>query len=112
MLNGVLIKESLRNEDIIDALNIERVELWRTNDTPKYWTAIFFNTQDLSFPKALSKNMHKNWYCDMKYKERIKIIVMSKTVLQYTIGNEKEKNAVIKKCKNMGLPDSVLSWNE
>ncbi len=112
MLKGILIKECLRNENIIDMLNVEKVELWKTDDKPKYWTAIYFVTSDNSFPKTLSKNMDKNWYCDMKYLDSIKIIVLKGKVLQYTIGNEAEKIAVIKKCKRLGLPQDVLNWSE
>ncbi len=112
MLKGVLIKECLLNENAIDMLNIERVEIWKTDDKPKYWTAIHFTTQDLNFPKKLSSCIAKNWYCDMKYKDRIKVIVFKNKVLQYTIGNEKEKLVVLKQCKKIGVPKNALNWQE
>ncbi len=112
MLKGVLIKESLRDENVIDLLDIDKVELWRTDDDPKYWTAIYFNSQNLSLPKILSKAIMKNWYCDMKYDNETKIIVFYKKIMQYTIGNEREKNAVIKKCQKMGVPQDLLNWDE
>ncbi len=112
MLKGVLIKECLSNEDIIDLINIEKVEIWKTDDKPKYWTAIHFSTQDLNFPKKLCNGILKNWYCDMKYKDRIKVIVFRKKVLQYTIGNEKEKLEVLRQCKKIGVPKNALNWTE
>ncbi len=112
MLKGVLIKECITDENIIDGLQIENVEIWDTGDTPRFWTAIHFATADVTFPKRLSKCMAEDWYCDMKYKDNIKVIVFSKKVLQYTIGNEVEKQAVIKQCKKMGVPKNVLNWSE
>lgn len=38
---GVLIKESVNDENIIDFLNIHKIELWNTGGKPKYWTALF-----------------------------------------------------------------------
>ena len=48
---GVLIKESISDDTVIDLLHIHKVELWNTGGTPKYWTALFFNRfPRLSFP--------------------------------------------------------------
>ena len=39
---GVLIKESVTDDTIIDLLNVHKIELWNTGEKPKYWTVLFF----------------------------------------------------------------------
>lgn len=48
---GILIKESISDENIIDCLNVHKVELWNTGGKPKYWTALF-----LPVGKEISRN--------------------------------------------------------
>lgn len=54
---GVLIKESIDDENIIDLLNIHKLELWNTGGKPKYWTALFFTSARKDFPEQISKVM-------------------------------------------------------
>lgn len=44
LYDGILIKESLADDSIIDYLNVHKVELWNTGGKPKYWTALFFTS--------------------------------------------------------------------
>jgi hypothetical protein len=44
MFQGVIIKETLTDELVLDNIEIEKVELWKTNETPKYWTVVFFKS--------------------------------------------------------------------
>lgn len=37
---GILIKESIDNEEILDCINVNKIELWKTKCFPRYWTAI------------------------------------------------------------------------
>ena len=112
MLHGVLIKESITDEAILDCLTVVRTELWKTQDVPKYWTAIYFETADMAFPKKLSAVLAKGWYCDLKYKDALKIIVLRKKVLQYTIGNAAERAHVIAECKKVGVAEDQMDWTE
>ena len=49
LYEGVLIKESIVDENILDLLEIIKVEIWKTGGNPKYWTVLFFfKTQRLS----------------------------------------------------------------
>lgn len=50
LYEGILIKESIADDQIIDCLNIHKIELWNTGGKPKYWTALFFtcDKRDLS----------------------------------------------------------------
>ena len=114
---GVLIKESIESEDILDCLDINKVELWKTGGRPKYWTVLFFTTNDRCFPEKLSKVIKSgeaegdNWFCDFKSGNR-KYIVFREKVLQYEIGNAKQKEAVCDACRELGIPDEQMQWEE
>lgn len=54
MYSGLIIKESITNEQILDKLDVVSVELWKTDNKPKYWTAISFTSNYEDFPKHLS----------------------------------------------------------
>lgn len=57
LYEGILIKESIVDDSIIDCLNIHKIELWNTGGKPKYWTALFFTSGRKDFPEQISKVM-------------------------------------------------------
>lgn len=115
MYTGMLIKESLLDENILDLVEIKNVAIWVTNHNPKYWTAVSFVSSCMEFPEKLSKELREDskmqWYVDMKA-GNTKYIVLKDFVLQYEIGNPTEKESVIKKCMELGLPMEQLDWSE
>lgn len=114
---GVLIKESIDNEDILDYINVNKVELWKTKNHPRYWTAITFSSNVVDLPERFSKviisdeSKGVNWFVDFK-KNNVKYIIFRGLILKYTIGNMDEKNNVIEKCRNQGIPDYQMNWSE
>ena len=115
MYAGLIIKESLSDERILDYVTIKHVEIWATENVPKYWTAISFESEDELFPeklaKALSDNYDMVWYVDMSYNGK-KYIVLKDHVLTYTIGNEEEKRTVMEACRQLGVAEEQLDWAE
>ena len=115
MYNGLLIKESLLDENILDLISIQNVEIWSTNNEPKYWTAISFQSDCDDFPDKLSKALDEGgetcWYVDFK-SDDTKYIVLKDVVLKYEIGNSIEKDTVMKKCMELGVPVGQLDWAE
>ncbi|MDO4303664.1 MAG: helix-turn-helix transcriptional regulator [Bacillota bacterium] len=114
---GVLIKESIDDENIIDFLNIHKVELWNTGGKPKYWTMLFFTCARKDFPQQISKVMISdpdnggNWFVDFKAGNE-KYIVFRDKVLKYRIGNQTEKDYVCAECRKMGISDGQMNWSE
>lgn len=114
---GVLIKESVGDENIIDLLNIHKIELWNTGGKPKYWTVLFFTCDRKDFPELISKVMISdpdnggNWFVDFK-SGNDKYIVFKDKVLKYEIGNSTEKEAVCEECRKMGISDKEMNWEE
>lgn len=115
MYSGLLIKESISDEKILDLVEIINVEIWKTDKKPKYWTAITFNSNYIDFPEKLSKSLtisdNTPWYVDMK-KDNMKYIVIKDNVLKYKIGNDNDKAKIIKKCIELGIPKEQLDWKE
>ena len=114
---GVLIKESLSDDSIIDLLNVHKIELWNTGGTPKYWTMLFFTSNRKDFPEQVSKVMlsvqdkGENWFVDFKSGNQ-KYIVFKDKILKYQIGNQIEKDYVCAECRKMGISDSEMNWSE
>jgi len=117
LYEGVLIKESIENDLILDYLTINKVEIWKTQGNPKYWTVIFFTSINRDFPNLISTVMISdetkggNWFVDFKA-GNIKFIVFRNKILKYTIGNSIEKQAVCEECKKMGILYEQMQWTE
>lgn len=116
LYEGVLIKESIDNESILDYIEINKVEIWKTNDITRYWTVIYFSSNNPSFPEKLSKVMIArdeggNWFCDFKTGNTKRIVFRNK-ILKYEVGNREQKEEVIEECRKLGIPDEQMNWSE
>ena len=117
LYEGILIKESITDDRIIDCLNIHKIELWSTGGKPKYWTALFFTSDRKNFPEQISKVMlsnpdtHENWFVDFKAGNE-KYIVFKDRILRYQIGNQTEKEYVCNECGKLGISDEQMNWSE
>lgn len=116
LYEGILIKESVADDSIIDYLNVHKIELWKAGGKPKYWTALYFTSDKADFPESISKVMlsdidHGNWFVDFKNKNE-KYIVFKDMILKYKIGNQAEKEYVCSKCRKMGISDAEMNWPE
>lgn len=114
---GILIKESITDDTIIDLLNVHKIELWNTGGKPKYWTVLFFTSDKKDFPEQISKvmisdpNNEENWFVDFKAGNQ-KYIVFKDKILKYQIGNQTEKDYVCSECRKMGISDEEMHWSE
>lgn len=114
---GVLIKESIEDDNIIDFLNVHKIELWNVGGKPKYWTVLFFTSDRKDFPEQISKVMvsdldnGEKWFVDFKAGNE-KYIVFKDKILKYQIGNQIEKDYVCAECRKMGILDEQMNWSE
>ena len=114
---GVLIKESIEDDSIIDLMNVHKVELWNAGGRPKYWTVLYFTSSHQDFPEQISKVMISdeacggNWFVDFKAGNE-KYVVFRDKVLKYHIGNAVEKETVCKECRKLGISDAEMNWAE
>lgn len=114
---GILIKESITDDTVIDFLNVHKIELWNAGGKPKYWTALFFTSDEAGFPERISKVMAsdpengQNWFVDFKAGNE-KYIVFKEKILKYKIGNLTEKEYVCNECRKMGISEEQMNWPE
>lgn len=114
---GVLIKESITDDTIIDFLNVHKIELWNAGGKPKYWTVLFFTSDKKDFPEQISRVMVAdsdkggNWFADFRAGNE-KYIVFKNKILKYRIGNQVEKDYVCSECRKMGILDEQMNWTE
>ena len=117
LYEGVLIKESIADDSIIDCLHIHKIELWNTDGNPKYWTCLFFTCDKRDFPERISKVMlsdpdtNGNWFVDFKAGNE-KYIVFKDRILKYRIGNQDEKESVCNECRKLGISNEQMIWPE
>ncbi len=114
---GILIKESITDDAVIDLIHVHKVELWDAGGKPKYWTALFFTCDRKDFPEQISKVMVSNpdnsgnWFVDFKSGNE-KYVVFKDKILKYQIGNQAEKDYVCSECRKMGILDEQMKWPE
>lgn len=113
-MKGLLIKESLNSEYILDLIIIKNVEIWKSENhsltQPKYWTAITFETNNDDFLEELSKSIiNYEWYVDLS-NENEKIVVLKNHIIKYPLNNEEEKIKSMELCKNLGIPKDQIDW--
>ena len=111
MFEGAIIKETLTNELFLDFLTIDKVEIWKTSDTIKYRTMVFFHSDETDLPKRLSNTIIEGWFADMKA-EDMKYIIFKGKVLKYQIGNQEEKEQVLDYMRSVGIPEEQFGWGE
>ena len=117
MYEGILIKESITDDTVIDLIHVHKVELWDAGGKPKYWTALFFTCDKKDFPEQISKVMVSNpynggnWFVDFKSGNE-KYVVFKDKILKYQIGNQMEKDFVCSECRKMGILDEQMNWPE
>lgn len=115
--SGLIIKESIMDENIFDIVEIADVEIWKTDNVPKYWTAVYFKSDYEQFPVKLAESLYhssKNgmvWYVDFK-DDIYKYIVLKDNVLRYHMGDKEGKNIVYEKCIELGVKCEQLDWTE
>ena len=111
MFEGAIIKETLTDELLLDFLTIDKVEIWKTSDTIKYWTMVFFHSDVEDLPERLSRTIIEDWFADMKAGD-MKYIIFKNEVLRYQIGNSTEKERVLAHMRAKGIPEAQFGWSE
>ncbi|MDE7212919.1 MAG: hypothetical protein K2O03_15955 [Lachnospiraceae bacterium] len=115
--SGILIKESVNTENILDEVTVHKAELWKTDAVPRYWTALYFTADAEDFPEKLSHVMIAdadrggNWFADFKGGDT-KYIVFRDKVFSYRVGDAAAKAAVCEECRKLGITDEEMNWTE
>jgi hypothetical protein len=110
---GLLIKESLKDESILDDVRVTKVETWNASDPP-VWTAMYFDgdaSQADSVAEKLSQVLHSGWYCNIAT-ESDSYVVFPSRFFKYPRGEEQGRAEAQEYGRSLGLPEEQLDWGE
>lgn len=120
--DGLLLKESLKDESVLNLVNVTKTEVWKniknaTKDQPKSWTAIYFEFEGTEeeadskaevFSRAL-KSEPIPWYMNMSNSEKIYVIYPDK-FYKYQKGDKEKLREAKDYGLMIGIPQSQLDW--
>jgi hypothetical protein len=119
MFTGLLLKESLENDSVLDLIRITRIETWDVDNAalfqPKIWTAIYFEGDESEIDYIvleLSQSLKPQaWYINVSTKDDAYVIFPNK-VFKYTQGDKQKEKEAIEYGRSIGIPDRQLDWGE
>jgi len=120
---GLLLKESLRDENVLDLIKVTKTETWNNiknaaENQPKNWTAVYFEfegTEDEADVKAeiISRALKSGlWYLNFSSNEKIYIIFPNNKFYKYKKGDKEKRQEATNYGLKIGIPQSQLDWAE
>lgn len=120
--SGLLLKESLKDESILDLIKVTKTEIWDNvknaeENQPKTWTAISFEfegTEEETDIKAemMSRALKRAWYLNFSGDEKIYVIFPDNKFYKYQKGDKEKRQEAINYGLMIGIPQSQLDWGE
>ncbi|MCH7732723.1 MAG: hypothetical protein IIB44_09440 [Candidatus Marinimicrobia bacterium] len=118
MFTGLLLKESLKDESILEIIQITKTETWDVDNAadfqPKTWTAIYFEgdeSQVAVITEKLSQALKPCWYANVST-ENDEYVVFPNKVFTYTKGDKQKITEAVKYGQSLGIPNHQLDWFE
>jgi hypothetical protein len=115
---GLLIKESLKDESVLNSFQITRTEVWNVEDEasfqPSTWTAVGFEgdeSQADAMADRLSRSLHPDWYGNI-VTEQYSFVVFGGKVFKYLRGDKRGRAEAQAYGRSLGLPEKQLEWGE
>ena len=109
---GALIKESLKDDTVLDFVGICGVELWQTQDT-----RVTGRQSPLSHSAAIchrrcKKSLLKGWFADMKRENRKVIVFYRRKFCNTKSGIWHRNRRCGEACRKKGIPQEQMNWPE
>jgi hypothetical protein len=119
LLSGLLIKESLQDESVLDLVRITQTETWRIANAapnqPTTWTAIQFEAEAHLADELAAAFSHAmragSWYLNFSFDNKV-YVVFPKKVFKYIRGNPRAREQAIRFGRALKIPGSQLDWDE
>jgi hypothetical protein len=114
---GVLIKESLEDETILEQINVTSSTDFDqpepSPDQPSHWTLMWFEGSDSeadSVAESLSRALKpRGWYVDFSTSTH-KFVVLPGKVFNYRLGDKDGEAAAKEFARTVGVPGRQLDW--
>ena len=120
MYEGLIIKESLKNESILERLDIIKTEVWdvdnASEDQPKQWHVSYFQVEENKIDdiaEQISKSLQNGkWYVNFSGNVEYTVVVFPDKVFKYKKGDIKERAMAVEYGRGLQIPESQLDWPE
>jgi hypothetical protein len=118
VFSGLLLKESLKDESILNLVRVTQTEVWGVQNAedwqPEQWTAILFegesNRAD-EIAQALSRAMKPAWYANFSTEKHAYVVFAGK-VFKYIKGDTQARIEAQAYALSAGVPESQIDWGE
>ncbi len=119
MLKGLLLKESLDDESVLDLLHITRTQTWQVHNAaphqPNIWTALSFEVEQAqaeAVVDALSRALKpRGWFINASTAAHVFVLFPGK-IFKYVRGDPIGREAAKAHGRTLDIPESQLDWSE
>jgi hypothetical protein len=113
---GLLLKESLQDESILDLIRVTKTETWHVEGDvdSEIWTALSFEGdagQADAVAEKMSLALKPRWYINFSTEDEVYVIFQGR-VFKYTKSDQKARAEVVAYGQGQGIPDDQLDWWE
>jgi hypothetical protein len=115
---GILLKESLKDESVLEILEIVKTETWNVKNTADYqpdvWTAVYFEGEAGKADETaerLSGALKSRWYINFSVNNKV-YMMFPERVFKYKKGDKKEREKIKDYARSLNIPESQLDWTE
>lgn len=116
---GLIIKESLEDESVLDLVEVTKEEKWNVSKSgkflPKKWTACYIQgdkSQIDFFAEKLSQTLKpKGCYANLGI-DKDSYVIFPNKVFKYKRGDEQKRQKAIKYGRSLEIPEHQLDWGE
>ena len=119
MFKGLLLKESLRDEGILDIVQVTKVEAWDVGERvenwqPDRWTAVSFEGDDAQADEVgekMSRAIKPKWYANFSTESHA-YVVFADRVFKYVKGDSEARVRAQQYAISVGIPQRQVDWGE
>ena len=118
MFTGLLLKESLKDEGVLDIVRVTKIEVWDIENAedwqPKRWTAVSFEGDDnqaYAVVEKLSQAMKPAWYANLSNGTHV-YVVFADRFFKYVKGDRQAREEAQAYAVSAGVPEGQLDWGE
>jgi len=118
MFTGLLLKESLADESVLDMLRVTKTEVWDVQNAvdwqPRRWTAVTFEGDDDqadAMAGRLSRAMKPAWYANFSTETHAYVVFAGK-IFKVLRGDRQARADAQQYALSVGVPASQVDWGE
>ncbi len=117
MYTGLILAESLQNEEVLSLMRVVRREVWEVGPRaadfqPTTWNAIFVegDTDKIeSTAEALSHALIPRWYANLSTDET-EYVVFPGRIFTHGKGDRSAASEAMEYGRSLGIPEHQLDW--